>query len=244
MKKTGTILILLHFCFVPLIAQRHPAKNDCVRHYTQQQVIDSTEGIRLYHTMMKVLAMDYDVLSKNGSQVKGWNEEYYDNGQLKHVSYYKDNKLVLFKNYFENGQCEHNIAYTDSNTCSIDVYFESGGLKFQIYFYKGLPKKITEFFASGLPKCNIEYDTDLLCVSSKRTWFLNAEIQTELQLTDAKAKKYSDKVFYPNGQLKEEGELLYLEGSREYIKCGTWHCLESSGKKKSSEKYKVKLNSN
>lgn len=244
MKKTGTIFALLSLYFFTLTAQHGSGKHQPVRYYTQAQVIDSTEGVLIYQKLMKVLAMDYELLSESGSTVKGWNEEYYDNGQLMHISYYKESRLVLFKNYFTNGQCENNITYTDSNTCNIEVYFENGGLKFQLQFYKGLPKKLTEFFASGLPKCNIEYDTDLKTVSSKRSWFLNAEIQTELQLMDSQEKKYDEKSYYPHGQLKQVGELTYLPQSKEYVKSGTWQSFESSGKKGSSEKFKIKLSSN
>jgi antitoxin component YwqK of YwqJK toxin-antitoxin module len=244
LKKTSYILAFFLLTQVNSFAQTHHAKHEHVVEYTQAQVMDSSEGVRIYDKLMKMLAMDYELLRKEGSTVKGWNEEYFENGQLMHISYYKEGKLVLFKNFFESGQCQHNITFTDSMTCNIDVYFENGGLKNQICFYKRIPKKLTEYFANGLPKSNIEFDTELNCLSSKRSWFLNAEIHAELQLLDPKEKKYSEKMFYPNGQLKEDGELVYLAESKEYIRSGLWHSYESSGKRKHSEKYKVKLSSN
>ena len=192
---------------------------------------------------MKVLQMDYELLNKQGSVVQGWNEEYYDNGQLMHISYYKEGKLVLFKNFYENGQCEHNITYTDPENCNIDVYFENGSLKNQLHFSGGLPKKMSEFFASGLPKSQLEFDKEAQCVTSKRNWFLNAEIQSELVAVDLAQKKYNEKAYYPNGQIKEEGELIYSPDTKEYIKTGTWLTYESSGKKKGSEKFKFSLSS-
>jgi antitoxin component YwqK of YwqJK toxin-antitoxin module len=242
-KIFGIFFFLVFFVF-QLRSQGADLKKDNARRYTQAQVLDSTEGMLIYNKMMKVLEMDYELLHKEGSVVQGWNEEYYENGQLMHISYYKEGKLVLFKNFFENGQCQHYITFTDPQNCNMDVYFENGGLKNQVSFYNGQPKKLTEFFTSGLPKSNIEYDKDQQCISSRRTWFLNAETQSDMELLDAKEKRYSDKMYYPNGQIREEGELLYSAESKQYIKTGTWYTYESSGKKKNSEKYKVNLTSN
>lgn len=228
---------------MPLRSQHGEDKNHA-RRYTQAQVLDSTEGILIYHKMMKVLEMDYALIKQQGYEVKGWNEEYYENGQLQHISYYKEGKLVLFKNFFENGQCEHNITYTDPLSCNIDVFFISGSIKNQIEFYKGVPKKIMEFFESGLPKSVMEFNSEKNCISSKKNWYINAEVQSELLLLDAVEKKYFEKLYYPNGQLKEEGELIYSENSKEYLKTNTWYTYESNGKKKHAEKHKVKLSSN
>jgi len=107
-----------------LVSQTTGPKHDYVRLHTQAQVLDSTEGILIYTKLLKVLQMDYDLLFKQGSVVQGWNEEYYDNGQLMHISYYKEGNLVLFKNFYENGQCENNITYPDPQNCNIDVYLK------------------------------------------------------------------------------------------------------------------------
>jgi len=191
--------------------------------------------------MMKVLELDYKQLKDLGYNVQGWNEEYFESGQLMHISYYKAGKVVLFKNFYENGQCQNYIIYLDTGQCNLEVYFENGDLKHQMFYLNGKPKKITEFYPSGLPKMNIEYDRELNCVSSKKIWYLNAETQSEMTLIDEKAKKYSDRLFFPNGKLKEEGELLYSVNTGEYINIGTRVSYESSGKKKHTEKYKYHL---
>ncbi|WP_317897209.1 hypothetical protein [Aurantibacillus circumpalustris] len=243
MKNILFILILLDFVAISVSAQTQH-KHEYSTRYTQKQMLDSCEGVLIYYKMMWVLKLDYELLSEQGSVVQGWNEEYFDNGQLMHISYYKEGKLVLFKNFFENGQCEHYITYTDPQNCNIDVYFESGGLKNQIHFNNNLPERMTEFFSNGLPKSQIEFDQKANCVSSKRVWFLNAELQSELLIIDIANKKYSDKSFYPNGLIKEEGELIYSIENKEYIKTGVWQIFESNGKKKSTEKFKFTLSSN
>lgn len=242
MRTQNLIFFAALVFYFPSIAQNHEHEN--VVWGTQSHVLDSTEGVLIYNKMMKVIKEDYALIKKNGYEVKGWNEEYYDDGQLLHISYYRDSHLVLFKNFFENGQCEHNVSYTDSLNCSIDVYFENGSIKNQISFYSGMPKKLTDYFPNGLPKNNIEYDQDQKCVFAKRTWFLNAQAQSELVMLDKEGKKYSEKTFYPNGQVKEEGELIYDPKNRDYFKTGTWTSFESNGKKKYSEKFKIKSSSN
>ena len=243
MKKVPFIFFLLSFGLQPAYSQ-NASKKEYITRYTQTQLVDSAEGMLIYKKMMHVLKLDFELLREQGSVVQGWNEEYFDNGQLMHISYYKEGNLVLFKNFYETGQCEHSITYTDPQNCNIEVYFENGGLKNQIHFINGVPEKMTEFFANGLPKSQIEFNVEASCISSRRVWFLNAELQTELVALDFKNKKYSDKSYYPNGSIKEEGELLYLSETKEYIKTGTWQVFESSGKKKSSEKFKFTLSSN
>jgi len=243
LKNTRLIFFLI-LCYWNSVKAQDIHGHENVRWSTQTHVLDSTEGILIYNKMMTVLKTEYAILKQSGYEVKGWNEEYYDSGQLLHISYYRDRRLVLFKNFYENGQCEHNVAYTDSLNCTIDVYFENGSLKNQIAFFSGMPKKLADFFPNGLPKNNIEYDRDQQSVFAKKNWFVNAETQSELIMLDKEGKKYSEKTFYPNGQIKEEGELVYNRNSREYLKTGTWTRYESNGKKKHSEKFKVKLASN
>lgn len=238
MKNLALILFILS-SFLPQVHAQKGNKNQHALKYTQTQLVDSTEGMLIYKKMMQVLKLDYELLKEQGFEVQGWNEDYFDNGQLKHISYYKEGKLVLFKNFYENGQCEHNITYTDTQNCNIDVYFENGGLKDQLHFINGKPEKITEFFSNGLPKSQLEFDLEKDCLKSKRTWFLNAELQYELLVNNIHNKTYIDKAFYPNGLIKEEGSLVYFTENKEYMKTGAWCSFESNGKKKKSEKFKL-----
>jgi antitoxin component YwqK of YwqJK toxin-antitoxin module len=103
---------------------------------------------------------------------------------------------------------------------------------------------MTEFFANGLPKSQIEYDRTKRCVTSKKLWFINAELQSELELLSADENRYHEKVYYPNGQIKEEGDLLYSSENKAFIKTGIWLTYANDGKKKGSEKFKFSLGSN
>lgn len=244
MKKTPLILLLFTCISVFTKAQTSVQKREYITRYTQAQVIDSCEGAIIYQRMMKVLELDYTQLKDLGYNVQGWNEEYYESGQLMHISYYKAGKVVLFKNFFETGQCQNYITYLDSNRCNIEVYFENGSLKHQLVYQYNKPKQLTEFYPSGLPKMLIEYDQELDCVSAKKNWYLNAELQSEMLLTEVKQKRYSDRLYYPNGKIKEDGELIYSSNTKEYINVGTRTSYESSGKKKHSEKYKFNASSN
>lgn len=240
--KTTYFILLLSGVLLNYTAAQTGSKNFVKRH-SHAQVLDSTEGMLIYQRMMQVLRKDYELLQEQGSVVQGWNEEYYDNGELMHISYYKEGQLVLFKNFFENNQCQNHITYTDPQNCHIDVYFENGGLKNQLDFSESFPGKMTEFFANGLPKSQLEYSKEKKCVVFKRAWFMNAELQSELELINVEEQTYHEKLYYPNGQLKEEGDLLYSIENKAFIKTGVWITYESSGKKKSSEKFKFSLSS-
>jgi hypothetical protein len=242
-KTRFLILLLIQGLMVSLSAQSPGTQNYVVRH-TQAQVLDSAEGMLIYQHLMKALDLDQQMLQSQGVSLQGWNEDYFDEGQLMRISYYKEGKLVLFKNFFESGQCQNNITYTDPQNCNIDVYFENGNLKHQLHFCNGQPKKMTEFFASGLPKSQLEFDAELGCVSSKRNWYPNAEIQSEIILSDPAARLYQERTFYPHGQLKEEGNLTYSTDYKSYIKTGTWSGFEGSGRKKHSEKFRFSLSAN
>lgn len=240
-RQSFILIFFLLGLFTITLAQTH-ANHNYVTRYNQSQIIDSSDAAILYRRLMKVLEEDYIQLKNLGYDVQGWNEEYFESGQLMHISYYKDGRVVLFKNFYESGQCQHYITYTDSSVCNIENYFEDGALKHQLNYVNGEPKKLTEFYQNGLPKILIEYDSKLARVSSKKLWYRNAEIQEEIKLKDTLAGKYSNILYYPNGQLKEEGELQYLPETKEYINIGTRTSYESNGKKKHSTKYHFNRN--
>ena len=212
--------------------------------HTQSEVLDSTGSITIYNKLIDVLSGDSVKFNKEGYHVQGWNEDFYASGKLLHKGYYKDGKLVLFKNFFENGQCERNMTMTDPLHCDIDVFYDSGIMKNKISYYNGITKNVSEFYPDGLQKSVVEYGKDMKYLVSKKVWYANGNIQLELKLIDAKTKKYSEKYYYPNGQVKEEGGRIFSSENKQYLKSGVWFSYDTSGKNKRSEKFNIKSNSN
>ena len=127
----------------------------------------------------------------------------------------------------------------------IEIFFESGKQRKQINYYNGLPQKLYEFYANGLPKYTEENEKEMKYVTVKKSWYYNGQIQDAMEITDFKNKKYTQKLFYENGQVKSEGLLVLSIDGKSYVKDGSWNFYDSNGKNKRSEKYSAtKLTSN
>jgi antitoxin component YwqK of YwqJK toxin-antitoxin module len=70
-----------------------------------------------------------------------------------------------------------------------------------------------------------------------KTWYPSGGVETSLELSDAKSLEYDKKTYYNNGQLKEEGSLLFSESTKEYVKIGSWTSYDVDGKNKQVQKY-------
>jgi antitoxin component YwqK of YwqJK toxin-antitoxin module len=238
LKKTHFIFSFISLC---LWASSQTA---ATKRYAQAQVLDSIEGVRIYNSIMKAVAAEYTDLPKDDPDIKGFNEEYHDNNNLKHISYYKQGQLVMYKNFFDDGKTEKSLFVNEPGVYCVEVYYDNGSLKHEMTFVNGTPKKLSEFYNNNLPKSEIEYDAEQKAVTHKRTWYSNGNFQSELILEDPKTKKYMEKLFYPNGQPKEEGELIYSSETKEYHKDGAWFAYDSNGKKKKAGKFSFKSASN
>ena len=125
------------------------------------------------------------------------------------------------------------------------MFFENGKQRKQTNYYNGLPHKLYEFFENGLPKYTEENEKEMKYLTLKKSWYDNGQIHDVLELTDAKNKKYTQKYFYENGQIKSEGPMVLSVDGKTYVKDGVWGLYDSNGKNKRIEKYNAtKLTSN
>ncbi len=226
-------------------AQRFADQVPQTKRYIQKDIVDPVEGIKMYNRLVEAIGGDSINYNKAGYNLQGWNEDYYMSGKLLHRGYYIDGRAIVFKNFFENGQCERTVVNPDPLHCNIDVFFENGKQRKQTNYYNGLPHKLYEFFENGLPKYTEENEKEMKYLTLKKSWYDNGQMQDVLELTDAKNKKYTQKYFYENGQIKSEGPMvLYIDG-KTYVKDGVWSLYDSNGKNKRIEKYNAtKLTSN
>lgn len=200
-------------------------------------MLDTVEGISIYNKLIGSIGGDSVNYNKTGYNMQGWNENYYNNGNLLHRGYYVDGKVIVFKNFYENGQCERNVVNPDPMRCNIDIYFEDGKHKKQVSYYNGLPQKKYEYYKNGLPKYAEENEKEMKYLKLKKSWYSNGQIERSLELTDEKNKRYLQKTYYPSGQIKEEGTLVLSDDSTGYVKDGIWEFFDSGGKKSRTEKY-------
>jgi antitoxin component YwqK of YwqJK toxin-antitoxin module len=228
---------LLFVLAVHCSAQRFADQVPQIKRYDQKDILDTTEGIKLYNKLIESIGGDSVTYNKSGYNLQGWNEDYYANGKLLHRGYYVDGKLIVFKNFFENGQLERTVANPDPMRCNMEVFYEDGKQRKQISYFNGLPQKKYEYYQNGYPKYAEENEKDMKYLTSKKSWFSNGQMEQALELTDVKHRKYNQKFYYPNGQVKEEGTLVLSSDGKEYLKDGVWHFYDQVGKKEKTEKY-------
>lgn len=226
-------------------AQRFADQVPQTKRYLQKDIVDPAEGIKMYNRLIESIGGDSITYNKAGYNLQGWNEDFYMSGKLLHRGYYIDGRAIVFKNFFENGQCERTVVNPDPLHCNIDVFFENGKQRKQTNYYNGLPQKLYEFFENGLPKYTEENEKEMKYLTLKKSWYDNGQMQDVLELTDVKNKKYTQKYFYENGQIKSEGPMVLSIDGKTYVKDGVWSFYDSNGKNKRTEKYNAtKLTSN
>ena len=231
----------------------------CIRCYSQATVesIDSlthdqvyslgdANNFEKYKKLLVVLGGDSSALNANGSSKQGWQETFYKSSKILHRGFYVDGTLIRFKNYFENGNAALTFENSDPLRCLLNIYFEHGSLFKQINYYRSRPQKVYEYYENGQPKLSEESDKDLKYIILKKTWFDNGVLSSSLELNDLKHKKYTEKIYHVNGNIKEEGQIVLLPGTKEYVKNGNWFVYDYNGKNKRSEQhcYGIKLNAN
>jgi antitoxin component YwqK of YwqJK toxin-antitoxin module len=245
LKKICYIVIISFICIGSISAQRFADQVPQTKRYIQKDIVDPVEGIKMYNRLVEAIGGDSINYNKAGYNLQGWNEDYYMSGKLLHRGYYIDGRAIVFKNFFENGQCERTVVNPDPLHCNIDVFFENGKQRKQTNYYNGLPHKLYEFFENGLPKYTEENEKEMKYLTLKKSWYDNGQMQDVLELTDAKNKKYTQKYFYENGQIKSEGPMVLSIDGKTYVKDGVWSLYDSNGKNKRIEKYNAtKLTSN
>ncbi len=245
LNSTKLIFLLLNLCFLQMNSQFGNPRACKGKRYLAEEIVDKNEGINLYNRLMEGLSGDSLRFNKDGYNVQGWLDDYYLSGKLMHRGYYRDGRVVAFKNYYENGVCERNVTEPDPMHCTIDMYCENGKHRKQISYANGLIKKQIDYYENGVQKIVNEYDEEGKYVLNKKTWNEAGNLEYELVLVDVKRKKYIEKYYYGNGQIREEGQLVFSMESKEYIKNGTWHSYDADGKNKRTARHNgVNLTSN
>lgn len=225
--------------FTGLFAQRFADQVPQIKRYSQKEICDSVNGITIYNKLIEPLGGDSIKYNKTGYNLQGWNEEYYNSGKPVHKGYYVDGRLKVFKNFYENGQVERSFVSPDPLHCNLDIYYENGFPKKKIAYYDGKPQKLYEYYENGLPKIALENEKEMKYVTLKKSWYASGQMESYLELKDKKVLLFSQKKFYENGQLKEEGLLKLSKDGKDYLKDGEWTFYDESGKNKKVEKFKV-----
>lgn len=167
---------------------------------------------------------------QNNSLAQGWIEDYYSSGELKHRGFYKNGKLLLYKNYFISGICAQVLTSSDPLNHTIDTYFANGFLNEQKIYFNSQLKKCTEYFENGNVKSKTEFERENKLIIYKKVWYSNGLLKSEMKLTDKVSKTYTERNYHDNGLLKEEGSLLISLDNKSYKRNGVWNTYDRTGR--------------
>jgi antitoxin component YwqK of YwqJK toxin-antitoxin module len=196
------------------------------------------QNISSYAKFNPVLGGDSIRWQAPGVKFNGPYEEYYKNGKTKHKGNYENGQLTTFyKDYFENGQLQCSFKVIDSHTSQMEIYYKNGTLNSKIQYLKGQILSEVDYYPTGKVKFTEEYDKSLEWLTSKQFFFFNGNIQRIIELENKRNLIYDSKEYWNNGNVKEDGYMIYNNATHSFIKNGTWNIYNADGKKIMEEEY-------
>lgn len=232
------LIFLFNLSSITGLAQRFADQVPGIKRYTVTEAIDPDNGIKMYNKLVPSIGGDSIRYNNAGYNLQGWQEDYYLNGNLLHKGFYVDGQIKVFKNFFESGQIERSIIVSDPARCSVDIYYPSGTVRTQILYFSGNAQNEYSFFPNGNKATVVEKDKEAQYIYRSSRYYENGSPAKEFSLIDKKAKKYSDKEYYEDGKIKQEGYSLYKPELKDYQKEGEWDYYNEKGQLIKKEKYK------
>ncbi len=236
MKRNYLNIITL---FVIIIASNNIilAQVKAAESYIPEAVVDSKYGITMYEPLNMMLGNDSIRNDKNGYAANGFIEDYYTTGQLLHKGFYVDGQLKVYKNYYPNGNLERSFRMVDIKKSKMTLYYKDGTIKSDIIYDESEALKWQDFYPNGVLEYIEEYHKSFQYYLKKANYFEDGTPENVLVLTSKKKLIFSQKYYYKNGQVKEEGEIKYNKATFDYEKIGTWTFYDETGKPTKQQKY-------
>ena len=205
--------------------------------YEFNAVYDSTYGITHYEGLNIITGGDSTRNDGKGYAVQGWVEDYYPDGKVLHKGYYIDGQLKAFKNYYPNGQLEREFKMVDLSKSAMNVFYDDGKPRSNIMYITVNVKKEEDYFRNGQLGYIEEYDKKCVYYLQRKFYNHNGKPTSLLEITDEKRKIYTSKEYYENGNLKEEGQMIFNQTLGDYQKNGTWKYYDESGNLKEEKTF-------
>ncbi len=205
--------------------------------YVPDAVIDSKYGITMYEPLNMMLGTDTVRNDAQGYAANGYEEDYYTTGQLLHKGFYVDGQLKIYKNYFPNGNVERNFRLIDLKKSKMTQYYKDGTVKSEITYIMNEAQKWEDYYPNGQLEFVEEYDKNIQYYKFKANYFENGSPENVLELTNKKKLIYVQSYYHGNGQLKEQGEMMYDQNEFDYKRIGTWKQYDNNGSPSKEIKY-------
>lgn len=200
-------------------------------------VYDSTYGINVYEALNMGTGGDSTRNDHKGYALQGWMEDYYPDGKVLHKGYYIDGQIKAYKNFYPNGQVEREFKMMDLSKSGMNIFYDDGKPKSIITYITGNAIKEEDYFRSGQLEYIEEYDKKCVYYLQRKFFAQNGKPTSTLEIIDTKKLIYTSKEYYDNGNMKEEGQLVFSEGMGDYQKNGKWKFYNENGSLKEEKTF-------
>lgn len=192
-------------------------------------VYDSSYGIIIYEPLNLNIGGDSTRNDLKGYALQGWIEDFYPDGKVLHKGYYIDGQLKAYKNFYPNGQMEREFKMVDLSKSGMNVYYEDGKPRSIITYITSNTIKEEDYFRTGQLEYVEEYDKKCVYYLQRKFFNITGKPTSLLEIIDTKKKIYVSKEYYDNGNLKEEGQVVFNESMGDYQKNGPWKFYNENG---------------
>lgn len=236
--KKNTLFTLTLFLSLASFAQNNlNDKSLYGKTYVPDAVIDPKYGITMYEPLNMMLGKDTVRNDAEGYAANGYKDDYYTTGQLLHKGFYVDGQLKIYKNFFPNGNVERNFRLIDLKKSKMTLYYKDGTMKSEIVYILNEPQKWEDYYPNGQLEFVEEYDKDIQYYKFKANYFENGTPENILELIDKKKLTYIQSYYHDNGNLKEQGEMIYDKNEFDYKRMDTWKLFDENGNPTKEIKY-------
>jgi antitoxin component YwqK of YwqJK toxin-antitoxin module len=189
--------------------------------YTFREVYDTNYGIQIYEKYNNNIGGDSVRKNLQGYVCAGWVEDHYTNGATLHKGFYADGQLHVYSNFYPNGQMEREFKFVTERKCTMRKYYPNGKVKSEVEYFEGNAIIWHDYWDNGQVQYIEEYDKKHERLLQRNSYYSDGKPEATFQpISDKKPIRYSKKEYYPNGQVKEEFEMVFDSDSLDFIKDG------------------------
>jgi antitoxin component YwqK of YwqJK toxin-antitoxin module len=191
----------------------------------------------MYDALVTGMGGDSVRYDNKGYNAQTWREDFYTSGKTLHKGFYVDGQLTFFKNFYENGQVERSYRTIDHKRAELKVFYKDGKLRSEIFYYEQNAQRETDYYPDGTIEFVEENEKNMEYLYKRNFYFENGNPESLMEISDKKAKTYLKKEFFTNGKMKEEGGLLFIPETHDYVRHGNWKVYDESGVMLKSQNY-------
>lgn len=233
------IFILVGLCCSSFLKGQNNLSDKKLYHHTYKaaEVIDSVYGITMYEPLNIMLGNDSIRNDRNGYAANGYEEDFYENGQLLHKGFYVEGQAKVYKNYYPNGNMERNFRMLDLKKSRLTLFYEDETVKSNITFILNQAIEWKDYYTNGTLEFIEKYHRSFEYHLLKASYYNNGNIKEIMELVKKKKLEYDQMEYYLNGTVKAQGKVRFDRNTFDYQKIGTWKFFNKKGKLEKIQKY-------